>query len=298
VPVPLVRVHVALIAVSLLFGANYVFTKQILVAGLPARAWVFVRIAAATVLLLPLAWRLGRGRWPLGRLPALALASFLGIVLNQVLFTEGMALTTAEHSAVINACIPTWTLIAAVLCGQERLTAAKVGSIVLALLGVQYLLGVDRLLLAGGPLDRDQLIGDLLTVANGISFAFHLVLMRKVGRDIDPWRATALMFVAATLMVGTWSGPSLTAENWQLVATPPVLWFGLYGVLFATVLTYSLNTWALQHVRSSQVALYINLQPLVAAGLSMAMGHPVPGVRFAVAMLLVFAGLWLRARSA
>lgn len=292
------HVHAALIAVSLLFGANYVFTKQILEAGLPARAWVFFRIAAATVFLVPLAFALGRGTLPWRRVPALVLASFLGVVLNQILFTEGMALSTAEHSAVINACIPTWTLLVAALCGQERLTLPKIGSIVLALLGVQYLLGLDRILADGKPLDPDQLLGDLLTVANGISFAGHLVLMRRIGGGIDSWHATAAMFVAASLMTGAWSGPTLTAADWQLVVTPPVVWFGLYGVLLATVLTYSLNTWALRHVRSSQVAIYINLQPLVAAGLAMAMGQPVPGVRFAVAMTLVFAALWLRSRSA
>lgn len=65
-------------------------------------------------------------------------------------------------------------------------------------------------------------------------------------------------------------------------------------VLFGTVLTYMLNTWALRHTHSSQVALYINVQPLVAASLNAAMGAPLPGYRFFASLALVAGGLWLQ----
>ena len=63
-----------------------------------------------------------------------------------------------------------------------------------------------------------------------------------------------------------------------------------------TVITYLLNTWALRHTRSSQVALYINVQPIVAAALSTAMGKPMPGWRFFVALVLVSFALFLQTR--
>jgi drug/metabolite transporter (DMT)-like permease len=290
------RVHAALLTVSLLFGANFVFTKIIL-GALPARVWVLFRIAAASVLLVPLAMHFGWRRPSLRLCLLLGLASLLGVALNQVLFTEGLRLTSPEHSAVITACIPTWTMLIAVLVRQERLNRWRVLALVLALAGVQCLLGVDRLFAAGQPLDRDQLVGDLLTVANGVSFAAHLVLMRRIGAGNSPWVSTALMFLWATAMVGVYSGPEVTAAHWQTLASPPIVWLAAYAVLFSTVLTYALNTWALQHTHSSQVALYINVQPLVAASIQMLRGEPVPGPRFFVALLLVFGGLWLQTRA-
>lgn len=299
-PPTALRVHLTLLTVSLLFGANYVFTKRILTTVSPA-AWVLFRIAAATVVMVPLALALRRGApWPPRRLLfGLALAAFFGVVVNQVLFTEGLARTTPEHSAVINACIPTWTLIAAVVVGQERLGWRRFAAIAVALLGVQYLLGFDQLLsgsrIATGPDERGAtLFGDLLTLLNGLSFAVHLVIVRRLGRDLNPWLSTAVMFLAATGMVGAWSGPQLVAGDLDAVLTGPAVWFAVYVVLFGTVLTYLLNTWALQHTHSSQVALYINVQPLVAAVLNWAMGSPLPGHRFFVALLLVAFGLWLQ----
>ncbi len=295
------RVHAALITVSLLFGANYVFTKWI-VGPVPAAAWVLFRIAAATAVLVPLAMML-RARptvWPRARIwGGLAIASFFGVALNQVLFTEGIARTTPEHSAVVNACIPTWTLLVAVAAGQERLSWARVIAIAAALAGVGWLLGADQMLFGGGDAtnaatDGATVLGDLLTMANGIAFAVHLVLMRRLGRDVDPWLATALLFVFGTPMIAAWSAPHVTGAHVDAVLAPPIVWFAVYAVLAATVLTYLLNTWALRHTHSSQVALYINVQPLVAASLNAALGAPLPGHRFFVALVLVAFGLWLQ----
>ncbi|HEU4419218.1 MAG TPA: DMT family transporter [Planctomycetota bacterium] len=301
-PSPL-RVHVALITVSVVFGANYVFTKQILSAVSPA-AWVWFRIVAATAFLVPLAMLLRRtSGWPRARLwVGLGVASFFGVVLNQVLFTEGIARTTPEHSAVINAGIPTWTMLVAVCAGQERLGWRRVLAIALALCGVLYLLGFDQMVLgtASGsapPADGPTLLGDLLTMANGIAFAVHLVLMRRLGRQVDPMTATAVMFVLASLMVGAWSAPQVTATDCSAVWSAPTVWLAAYAVLFATVMTYLLNTWALRHTHSSQVALYINVQPLVAAALNAALGAEPPGHRFFGALVLVAMGLWLLTRG-
>jgi len=289
-------VHTALLLVSLLFGANYVFTKELLEA-VPPRAWVFFRIAAATSVFVPLALWLGRGRPPVRLLGGLLLASLLGVVGNQVLFTEGMHLTTSAHSAVINACIPTWTLCLASLFGQERFTGRKLAAVLIALAGVGTLLHLDALLTGSEGITRDQLIGDLLTWSNGIAFALHLIVMRRIGATLDPWQSTAIMFLMATAMVACWSGPVLTAAHWTAVATPPTLWYALYGVLLATVLTYFMNTWALRHTHSSQVALYINVQPLVAAAMAPAFGQAAPDWRFVVALAAVTTGLVLQTRG-
>ncbi len=290
--------HAALLAVSLLFGINYVVTKTIL-ATVPPATWVLFRMGAATLVMVPLAmWFARRRAWPGRRTwPALALAAFLGVAANQVLFTEGIARTTPEHSAVVTACIPTWTLVIAVLCGQERLTWRRVAAIVVALAGVCWLLGIDRWFGDASTANADDgasLLGDLLTMANGIAFAAHLVLMRRLGRDLDPYRTTALVFVFGTPMVALWSVPTITAPHLEALLTANVLALAAYAVLGSTVLTYFLNMWALRHTQSSQVALYINVQPLVAAALNSALGAPPPGQRFFGALALVICGLWLQ----
>ena len=62
-PAP-VRVHLALLTVSLFFGANFVLTKELL-ATVPPAAWVAFRVLSASALLLPIAIWAGRGPVPM-----------------------------------------------------------------------------------------------------------------------------------------------------------------------------------------------------------------------------------------
>jgi len=62
------------------------------------------------------------------------------------------------------------------------------------------------------------------------------------------------------------------------------------------VLTYVLNYWALARVPSSVVALFIYVQPLIAATLSAALFGERPAPRVLAGAALIFAGVFLALR--
>jgi drug/metabolite transporter (DMT)-like permease len=223
-------------------------------------------------------------------IPAVLLASALGVIANQIMFAEGMARTLPSHAAVINSQIPLLTLCFAVLARQERFTFAKVLGIVIAISGVLILLRIDELVEGGVP-DRRMLLGDLLVLGNATTFSAFLVLMRRIGRDIDPLRATAIGFVFGTVVIGCYSATALSHEGLATLASMPVLPYALFAVLGATVLSYLLNNWALHHTHSSQVALYICLQPVVTTAVSIVQDGHRPEPRFYVAGTLACSGV-------
>lgn len=262
------------------------------------RAWAFVRLAMATVLVLPIVF-LQRHRWPARRLyPVLILAGGLGVFLNQALFTLGLKLTTPEHSAVINTSIPVVTLLVAVAVRQERFRWSKVIAIAVSLSGVLMLLRVDELLFGESTAALgDVWVGDLLTAANASSFAIFVVLMRHLARkdsgtDLDPIGATVFCFVTGSVMMGVFAAPELTMENLRVAVSSAIWPLAIFSIVGATVVTYALNNWALRHVESSMVTLYIYLQPVIATSLAIATGRAVPGPRFFVAAILVCSGLF------
>lgn len=302
VPPSPVRVHLALLTVSVLFGGHYVFSKKVL-GAVPAGSWAMFRILAATALLVPIAWLLRQKR----ALPErrtilwLGIAAFFGVALNQVLFFEGLERTTPAHSSVINVGIPVWTLLFAWLAGQERIGPRRVLAIGLAVTGVLYLLGLDDLLFGEPQTNAAEggatLLGNVLTMLNGWAFALHLVLMRRIGKNLDPWIATMIMFAWASLFISSYGLLHVEAEHVDRLLTPPIAWCALYVVVCATVLTYLINNWALRHTHGSTVALYINVQPLCAVAIGALVGDALPGLRFYVALVLVSAGIWLQAKA-
>ena len=72
---------------------------------------------------------------------------------------------------------------------------------------------------------------------------------------------------------------------------------GGYTIIFATVIAYSLNYYALGKVPSSQVALFIYLQPLIATSTSIAVGRDVLTLRLMVSATLILGGITLTALS-
>jgi drug/metabolite transporter (DMT)-like permease len=281
----------ALLAVQLFFGLHYLAAKLVL-AEIPPRAWAAIRISAAALILLALVRLLGR-RLPTGRadLKRLAVYALFGVVINQLCFVEGLKRTTPTHSALINTTIPVFSLLFAVLAGRERISGRKLLALVVALAGV---------LLVIWPFGRTDfsgatLTGDLLTLVNSISFSLFLVISRDLLVRTDPLAATAVLMTFGALGILAVAGPALlafdpapvSAGTWGLAA---------FVIVFATVLTYVLNYWALARVPSSVVALFIYVQPLIAATLSAALLGERPPPPVLAGGLLIFAGVFLALR--
>jgi len=291
-----ILVHVALVLVSVLFGLNYVANKVVL-DDVPARAWVFYRVAATTLLLLPfLLWRWRQRRWPDRRLWGwLLMAAILGVCVNQALFVEGLTRTVPSHSAIVNTSIPILTLLFAAAVRQERLTLRKAAAVAVALTGVLILLEVDGFIAESA--EGKYVVGDLLTLGNATSFSMFVVLMRHLGRRVDPVAATMVSFLMATVILGAWSGPVLDAKSLHTTVQPGIWGYAVFVIVGGTVLTYLLNNWAIGHVDSSLVVLYIYIQPIVATTWQTLRGAPWPGPRFFVASALVCVGILLAAMA-
>ncbi len=281
------QVRTALLAVQLLFGIHYLVAKWI-VSELEPAAWACLRVCSSFVVLSLLSLLGGRTLPQWRDTLYLGFCSLFGVILNQALFLEGIQRTTVGHSALINSQIPTFALLAALALKQERLSLPKALSFTAGIAGVLVLLEVDQLRLAG-----EYLHGDLLNLANACSYGLFIVLSRRVMVRHDPLAATAVIFLFGSLGMLLYGEDELLATDLTRLS-PRVVGGMVFAILGATVLTYFLNYWALKRTNASHVALYIFLQPVVAASLgTWLMGdHITP--RFLVATALVFLALFLR----
>lgn len=284
-------VYLALLAVQILFAMHYVAAKWVL-QTIPAPAWVALRVGgAALVLVLGTA---GRWKdWPRDRRTWLELGSLalFGVVLNQVLFIEGLSRTWPSHSALINTSIPVSTLLIAVALGREDLGWRKLAALGLSLGGVLWLIGTG-----GFDLSSTTVTGDLMCLVNATSFALFLVLSRRLMRRLSASIVTPITFLLGALPVGLYGAPSLAALDWRAVPAS-VWWTGVAIIIGPTVGTYALNNWALARTESSQVALFIYLQFLIATPLSALFLDDPVSWRLLPAAVLVFAGVALSTRA-
>jgi drug/metabolite transporter (DMT)-like permease len=279
--------HAALLAVQVIFGTWPVLGK-IALRAVPSTGLVAIRVGGAAVAFLLLLALRGRLVVPERRdLARLALYSLLGVVLNQFLYVKGLSLSTAVNAALINATIPVFTLLVGALLGKDRLTARVTVGTLVAAAGVVYLIDPLRASLGG-----DTMKGNLLLVANTFCYGAYLAVSQDVFRRYGALTAMTWLFAMGSLAAVPFGGYQLAQTDFASVGL--LVWLVLvYTVLVQTVGAYYLNAWALERVSPSTVAVYIYLQPLfafVVAPLLLGAGE-LPGLRHAVATLLIFAGV-------
>ncbi len=277
--------------VQVFFAIHYLACQSV-VAVIPPGAWATIRVVAAAAVLLVVE-RVRRGRISVTPvdMAKLALYAVFGVVLNQILFTEGLSRTTPSHSSLICTLIPVSTFLFAILLGRERLSVRKGAGILIALAGVLVLLRVESF-----SVEEAWVMGDLMTLANAISFGLFLVISRNVVRRYPPLTVTTWAMVWGAMGIAIYG----TGDVMQLELStipPGIIWTGVWIVIFPTVLAYLLNFYALARVESSTVALFIYLQPLLATLLSVGLGRETLSARFMVSAALVFAGVFLVARG-
>ena len=286
------RVYGALLLVQLLFGLHYL-TTQLVVERINPVEWAAVRISVAGTILV-LLHRHRIVRWPVGTAwRQIALLAALGVVVDMVFFAMGMERTTPAPGALIMCMVPVLTLTFAVALGYERASRAQQAALALAFGGTLVLLEADRFHLSG-----KYLVGDLLVFINATSFALFLVLSRKAVDRHGAMGLTALVMGASAFVMAPlalWSGIA-HADAWGALPQHVLLAIG-YTIILATVVTYSLNYYALGRVPSSQVALFIYLQPLIATSTSIAVGRDVLSPRLLLSAALILGGIALTALS-
>src|SRR5258708_786288 len=277
--------HLALIAVQLLF-ASWPIAGKIALRSISPVAVVGFRVAGASLVLLMLARVSGTlqmidaSDWPL-----LVASSVLGVILNQLLSTKGLSLTTAINATLLGTTIPVFALLVGVVLGTDRATLRRLVGIALAAAGVFYLIGPGR-----AQFSSATRTGDLLIVSNSLCYGAYIAVSKNLMR-----RYNALTVITWIFVVGCVVTVPAGAISLAHVPLADISWRAWLAILYIIVLptagAYYLSGWALARVPLSCVAVYTYLQPLVAFAVAPIILGESLSLHAVIASLLIFAGV-------
>jgi drug/metabolite transporter (DMT)-like permease len=282
-------VHLALIAVQVMFASLAIVAKLVL-RHMPPFGLIAFRAPMAALVLLAL-----RALQPWEKvaprdLPTLAVYGFFGITANQLLFIAGLERSTATNAVVIGASIPVFTAGIAVFTRRESATAGKLLGLAVALTGALAIIGMDRFDSGGHAL------GNLLLLGNSLAFSIYLVISRDLLARYRP--ITVICWTMAFGALGVIPVGVIDLACWAAMIKPTTWLEMVYIVLFPTVGTYFLNSYALKRAPSSLVAVYVYVQPVIGAVMAAwALGER-PTLPIFIGGPLIALGIWLVTRSA
>lgn len=273
---------------SILFGASVVAVR-IAVQQIPPFSLAALRFGLGSIVLLILVGLSGRMR-KLARADVLFVV-LLGVVLFALFpltFNLGLQRTQAGRGALFLATMPLFSMLLGRRGATEALKPQQAGGVLLTVLGVLILLTERGLSLSGGV---QALLGDGLMALTAFWGALYGVLAKKIVGKYGAGALTTYAMIFGTLVLlpfACWEGfPVAWVSSTKLVGC--VLFVGALG----GGVGYFLWTFGLTRLSPTQVAVYVNLNPLVATALGAAFLQERLSLMFAVALLLVTSGVLL-----
>lgn len=220
-------------------------------------------------------------------------ASLLAIVFNQGSYIVGVGLTSPIDASVITTSTPILTMIIAAIYLKEPITGKKVIGIMLGAAGALLLIlsGQQGTGNAGG-----NVWGDLLCLSAQLSFSLYIVLYKGLISRYSPITIMKWMFTYAAICLVPFSYDLLLHVDWQGISWN-IIGGIAYIVLCGTFITYLLVPIGQRILRPTVACMYNYVQPIVASTAALLWGIGEFTVMKAVAVALVFVGVFVVTRS-
>jgi len=284
-----IKAHLALISVAIIYGLNYTIAKDVMVKGyMTPFGFIMLRTIAGLVLFTLFHALFVREKMKNKDIAYAALCSVFGVALNMLAFFEGLKHTSPIHGSLFMVLCPILILLISAVIIKEKITTRKVVGILIGLIGA-------IILIIHSSISNDKvasLYGDVLIMINAASYAFYLVLVRKLIKKYHIITVIKWIFIFGTILVIPFGGQELASTNWS--SFTPSIWMAVgYVLLFTTFVAYLLNGYALTKVMPSTVGFYIYFQPLIAATFAIICGQDHLDILKIVSAIFLFYGVFL-----
>jgi drug/metabolite transporter (DMT)-like permease len=282
-----------IVLMLLCWSGNYVAAKVVF-REIPPMLAMALRTFVAAALMIPI--YLGSKRsasiWNMREFGKLAALGILGMVMNQLFWTLGVARTTVVHSSMIMGTVPVWVLLLAAMLGLEKITIAKSAGIAIALAGVT-LLQLGR----ANPNNRTAtVLGDFLVVLCALALAGMTAFGKRFRPVSGPVAANAVGYIGGAILL--LPAFLLSSRGFDFSRITPAAWAGiLYMGVVSSVIGYMIYYYALPRIPASRMATFQYLQPVFASLMAVVMlGEEVTAAALAAGGV-IFTGVLISERS-
>jgi drug/metabolite transporter (DMT)-like permease len=284
-----------LLTLTAIFWAGNAVVARLAVGHVTPFMLVFLRWVIVLGVLWPLYGGQVRAHWPqirprLGRMVVMALLGFTGF--NALFYTAGYT-TSAINIGILQGSIPVVVLAGAFLMHGTRATLLQIVGVLITTVGVVVVATHGMPL---SVLDIGLNRGDLAMLAACVLYAFYTVGLRD-----RPDMPGAAFFTLLALIAAITSLPLLAIEAMVSGLSLPT-WQGwlltLFVAIFPSCLAQLFYLRGVDLIGPGRAGVFVNLVPVFAAILAVALINEPFAPFHAVALVLVIGGIWLAQRGA
>jgi len=250
------KAHLALLGANVIYGANYLIAKGIMPNKIGPSAFVFIRLFCGAILF----WIIKsfiKEQIAKKDMLRLALCGLLGAAANQLLFFNGLNLTSPIDASIIITSIPVMVLVFSVFLLKEKITFNKMFGITIGGIGAVLLIWYGNT--AQGT---SSFLGNLLVFLNACSYGLYLVIIKPLMKKYHSITLISWVFLYGFIFMFPFGIGDLLSTDFSSFDLNTYLVIA-YVVIFTTFFAYLFNIYALNYVSPSVSGSYVYLQPAV-----------------------------------
>lgn len=187
----------------------------------------------------------------------LAFCGLLGAAANQLLFFNGLNLTSPIDASIIITSIPVMVMLFSAFILKEKITLNKLLGISIGGIGAVLLIWYGNN--AGGT---SSFLGNLLVFINACSYALYLVIVKPLMKKYKSITLISWVFLFGFIFMFPFGIKDLLATDFAAFDLNTYLVIA-FVVIFTTFFAYLFNIYALNYVSPSVNSSYVYLQPVV-----------------------------------
>ncbi len=280
--------HLCLFCACAFWGLMAPLGKDAMTHGFDGVDMVTFRVTGGAVLFWLTSFFVKKEHVPAKDLLLFIGAAVFGLVTNQCCYTIGLSLTSPINSSIVTTSMPIFAMILAAVILREPITGKKALGVFMGCAGAVILILTSA---TAACAKVGDFRGDLRSLCALLSFALYLNLFNRLIRRYSVFTVNKWMFTYAALLILPFTIGKVSSINYT--AIPTQTWLETaFVVFFGTYVSYILMMVGQHRLRPTIVSVYNYVQPAVAVSVSIVAGIAVFKPLQALAVLLVFLGVW------
>ena len=273
-----------------IYGINHTVAKMVMPIYIGSLGLVFLRVLGATIIFWTIS--LFFKTKPIEKKDRLTIlkCGLFGMSINIAAFIAGLDYSTPVNSSILIIISPIFVVILSFFIFKNKINFIKILGIILGFIGAMILILTAD---SNSSIGRNIPLGNFLFIVNSISYAYYLIIVKPMAEKYDLITLFKWLFLIGLIFNFPLGINQFLDVDW----TSLPLWEAVLPMVFVVVgttcMTYFLNGYALSKITSTEVAVFMYLQPIIGILFAIFTKSDTITLIMFVASVLIFTGVYL-----
>ena len=273
-----------------IYGINHTIAKMVMPIYIGSLGLVLLRVLGATIMFWTIS--LFFKSKPIDKEDRFTIlkCGIFGMSLNIAAFIAGLDYSTPVNSSILIIISPIFVVILSFFIFKNKINFIKILGIILGFIGaIILILTAD----SNSSIGRNIPLGNFLFIVNSISYAYYLIIVKPMAEKYDLITLFKWLFLVGLIFNFPLGINQFLEVDWANLPLYQAILPMAFVVLGTTCMTYFLNGYALSKLTSTEVAVFMYLQPIIGVLFAIFTKSDTITVTIIIASILIFSGVYL-----